>query len=298
MGILDLPGPQFLSLYLGLLGIAGPVAIFLRHWLRRPGGSVDVRFLKLRPFEIGYLAGGDRQAVSAMVASLAKDNVVTVGEREPTIIVAGPLPAGSDTVERALLGLLGTGPTTIERTTEAATSTLMPVRRKLMDLGLLIPERASWMPRVIPALVLVAVLLLGIAKIMIGVSRDRPVGFLVGLCLLVAGGATWLLVAGPQRSLLGDKVLDRLRSANAGLQQTAAVKPDRLSSDDLGLAVGLFGASAIATGPMGDLSRAMTHERAKQTDRRGHSSCSSCGSGCGGGSCGGGCGGGCGGCGS
>ena len=296
MGILDLPGPEFLAAYLGIVAIAAPVAMLLRRWLRLPRGSVDVRFLGLRPFEIGYLAEGEHRAISAMVASLAKDQVITFGETKPTIVVAGPLPPGSDTVERELLGLLGTGPTTIERTSEAATSTLMPVRRKLMELGLLIPESSAWVPRVVPALVLVAVLLLGLAKMAVGISRDRPVGFLVALCMLVAGGAAWLLTAGPRRSLLGDNVLDQLRLANAGLQQTAWVKPDRLSSADLGLAVGLFGATALVNGPMGDLGQAIAHRRMKD-DRHG-SGCSSCSSGCGGGSCGGGCGGGCGGCGS
>jgi uncharacterized protein (TIGR04222 family) len=295
VGVLDLPGPDFLGLYVALLAVAAPVALLLRKLLRRPGGNVDARFLSLRPFEVGYLAGGELQAVSALVASLAQQKLITVTKgTKPTVVVAGPLPRGADNVEHELYQLLGTGPTTLERTSYAATRVLEPLRRKLMGLGLLSPESGQWAPRVVPALVLLAVLILGLAKVVVGISRDRPVGFLVTLCLLVSGGIFWLLVTGPRRSLLGDTVLERLRAANSGLQQTASIKPDRLSSDDLALAVGLFGASAIATGPMGDLGQAMKHRRETSSGR----SCSSCSSGCGGGSCGGGCGGGCGGCGS
>lgn len=296
MGVLDLTGPEFLALYAALLAVAAPVVVLLRRVLRRPSGNIDIRFLSLRPVEVAYLAGGERQAVGALVASLAQQKLVTVRKgTEPVVVVAGPLPPGADSVERELLQLLGTGETTLERTSGAATRVLEPLRRKLTQLGLLIPDSAIWMPRVVPALVLVAVLLLGLANVLVGISRDRPVGYLVALSLLVAGATVWILVAGPRRSLLGDSVLKRLRAANAGLQQTASVKPDRLSSDDLALAVGLFGANAIATGPMGDLGQAMKHRR--ESTGLSHS-CSSCSSGCGGGSCGGGCGGGCGGCGS
>lgn len=289
MGILDLPGPDFLALYVTLLAIAAPVTVLLRQWLRPPRGKVDIRFLSLRPLEVAYLAGGEHQAVSAVVASLAQQKLVTVTEgTKPSVVVAGPVPAGADSVEQGLLQLLGTETTTIERISGAATRVLEPLREKLTQLGLLIPDSAQWIPRLVPALVLLAVLALGVVKVVIGISRDRPVGFLVTLCLVVAGAIAWLLVTGPRRSLLGDWVLDRLRAANTGLQQTASVKPDRLSSDDLALAVALFGASAITSGPMAALGRAMTYRSQPAT--------SGCSSGCGGGSCGGG--GGCGGCGS
>lgn len=295
MGVLDLPGPDFLALYAAVLAVAGPVALLLRRLLRRPSGNVDLRFLSLRPVEVAYLAGGEQQAVSALVASLAQQKLITVKHgTEPTVVVAGPLPHGADAVERELYNLLGTGPTTIERTSSAASRVLAPLQRKLMELGLLIPESDKWPPRLIPASVLGAVLVLGLAKVVVGISRDRPVTLLVVLCALVTAGIIWLLATGPRRSVLGDTVLNRLRAANAGLQETASVKPDRLSSEDLALAVGLFGANAIATGPMGDLGLAMKHRR--ETSSR--SNCSSCSSGCGGGSGGGGCGGGCGGCGS
>jgi uncharacterized protein (TIGR04222 family) len=164
--------------------------------------------------------------------------------------------------------------------------------RRLRERGLLMRDDDAWKPRAIPGSLFLLLLLFGLAKIGIGVSRDRPVTLLAVLCVLTAGMAALHWVRTPERSRRGDRALDVLKLRNVALQYTAAREPSRLAPNDLALAVGLYGAGVIATGPLADVH--LTLRRQQQTTTDGSSSgsgCSSSSSGCGGGCGGGGCGG-------
>jgi len=156
--------------------------------------------------------------------------------------------------------------------------------------------------------------LFGLTKVFLGVARDRPVGFLIALLILTLIVAVAFLGKRPFRSRRGDALLGRLRQDNAALEYAAGRSVHRLADSDLVLALGLFGLSALAAGP---LRHAYTSLLAARLWARVPawsswrspivlscgSSCASFsgsggGGGCGGGGCGGGCGGGgCGGCG-
>jgi hypothetical protein len=93
----------------------------------------------------------------------------------------------------------------------------------------------------------------------------------------------------PFRSRRGDKALRVLRKRNMGLRQTVVAKPSRVAPDDLSLAVALYGASVLQTGPLVALRQALRPPPSNDSSS-GSSSCSSsggCGGGCGGGGCGG-----------
>jgi hypothetical protein len=93
----------------------------------------------------------------------------------------------------------------------------------------------------------------------------------------------------PFRSRRGDNALRELRSRNMGLRQTVVAKPSRVAPDDLSLAVALYGASVLQTGPLVALRQALRPPPSNNSSS-GSSSCSSgggCGGGCGGGGCGG-----------
>jgi len=157
------------------------------------------------------------------------------------------------------------------------------------------PERAL-LARLVPALLMAMVLVLGIAKVIVGISRNRPVIFLVFLCI-----ATMILVAvfgklPAVRTRSGDRLMASLRRRNSALQATARSAPQNLADTDLALAIALFGPAVLASGALRDLRQALWPVN---TSWEGGSSCggASCGGG-GGGCSGGGCGGGgCGGCG-
>src|SRR5207244_1758807 len=115
------------------------------------------------------------------------------------------------------------------------------------------------------------------------------------------GAASAFFATRPHRTRRGDLVLSRLKHENAALEFAAKRSGRMLSDGDLAMALGLFGMSILAAGPLANAYRALQPPKPASTSWS--SSCSSgaaCGgAGCGGGGgCGGGCGGGgCGGCG-
>lgn len=296
MRILDLAGPQFLGLYVVLLVVAWTIAHVARNLLRPPRDAVDAMSLALKPVEIGYLADGEKQALDAAMTSMAQRKLLAVDPARRSIAVVAAPPTDADSLERRLYTFFGKNGRTIENARAEATPLFAPMRERLTRAGFLIPDEYRWMARWIPSLLLGAVLALGVAKVKIGVSRDRPVGFLVLLCALTGGEALRLLVKAPQRSIRGDNALAAFRAGNEGLHVTAMVKPDRVPPEDMALAVGLYGAHIIRTGPMSELGTLLDPPPrvTSSLSSGGGGSCSSCSSS----SCGGGCGGGgCGGCG-
>jgi hypothetical protein len=128
--------------------------------------------------------------------------------------------------------------------------------------------------------------MLGAIKIVIGLSRHKPVAALVVLCVISVFVACVAVGRAVHRSRRGDRALAKLQQANSGLAYQADRRAHELSGDDLVLALGTYGMSLIATGPLAELPKALQPPSGS--------------SGCGGGGCGGGgggCGGGCGGCG-
>jgi uncharacterized membrane protein YgcG len=182
-------------------------------------------------------------------------------------------------------------------------------RRRLSQKGLVLDEHRAVPVRLLPSLVYGAFLLLGAAKIFVGLSRGRPVMFLV---LLAALGALGLLVLGsrPWRTRLGDTTLKALREEHQALRTTAMAgdASQALDGRELALAVGLFGPAMLV--PLGysglrktlhptssgwsegDSSGGSDCSSYSDGDSGSSSSCSSGGSSCGGGGGCGGCGGG------
>jgi hypothetical protein len=137
-----------------------------------------------------------------------------------------------------------------------------------------------------PRLLAATWIALGVAKICVGLSRHRPVGFLT--MLVIASLFALPLVRLPRRTYRGDRVLKLRTAAAGGLRYTAMSAPELLTADELALAFALFGAGGVAGAIIGLLP---SHARmvAAQAAASSDSSCSS--GGCGGGGCGGGCGG-------
>ena len=159
---------------------------------------------------------------------------------------------------------------------------------RLEELKLLETSDTSFASRWAPTLLMAAVFILGAAKVIVGVSRDKPVGFLVVMCIVAAVAAA-LLLRPIVRTLRGERLLRRLRGERRDLKSSQELLSRPPQDVAWGLAHFGIGAMAMSTGAGADLYRWMTPQ----------TSGSGCGgtTGCGGDGGGGGCGGGCGGCG-
>jgi len=289
MNLLDLPGPDFLGVYVMLLLAAAGVALFLRWWLRVPA-EVATEGRDLPPYEAAYLAEGDQGVLRSALATLVHRGAIAVDatsrQLRPQETPKADLRRSG--IEQKVFAAFGGASATIENLKNKVG--FPELRQKLQGLGWVLKPGALARVQLVSIVPLAVVLLLGVAKILIGLDRNRPVEYLVILVLCAVAGTGALLLKLPLRTRAGDRVLSRLRGAMAALGTTAAHSVDMLAPEDLALAVGLFGVEALAQGPLAELGRALKPPRS--------ASSGGCGSGgCGGGGGGGGCGGGCGGCG-
>ena len=299
---LEMTGPQFLKFYVILMIVAAIVARLLKRALVSPRWT-DSRHINLDPYEAAYLRGGARQAVDAAIAMLAQRQLLKVSKTARTVSTTAPLPAGAHWFERAVHQTIS--PSSGRQINDIRSSSLLEphtdrLAEQLKQRGL-IPDDTRWqMARVVSGLLMLAVLALGVMKVFVGVSRHRPVGFLVFLCI-ITGIITMIVInSRPARTRLGEQALTQLRGESAALQMAARTRPELLASGDVALAIGLFGIEALAftNDTWTDLRAALrpppSTSSGSSSSSCGGSSCSSssCGS-----SCGGGCGGGCGGCG-
>jgi uncharacterized protein (TIGR04222 family) len=291
VGILDLGGPEFLAAYVPILIGALIVGAFVRR-LASPRLDSGKPMPALSSIEAAYLAGGPRQALAALVTSVAQRKLITFDEKTRSVsLVAGAGPP-EDPFERQLVGLIGQRSPTLTNIESRADELFGQLRDRLKNLGLLVPDERHRIPQVLIVAVVGGALALGAAKLVVGLSRGRPVGIL--LILLVGGVVAMvkLLSDLPERSALGDEVLKRLRHSSAGLELSTSRSPDRLAPNDLALAVALYGPELITVGSIAVLAQSLRPKpRVAESGFFSDVSSSSCGSSCGG--CGGG---GCGGC--
>ena len=280
--LLDWQGPAFLGLYTALLAAAGLTALVLRWALTGSAEGPSAADWRLSVEEQAALNGGGGLALVAALARLVGGGALEVDRKTRRFRAAtdeSPVPLHR-TILRAAAAPGGAKLETIQR---RAGFSLGEMEATLRRRRLWVEEARMPLVRAIPFAVFVAPLLLGGAKVAVGLSRGRPVGFLLLECALGLGLALAFLVP-PKRSRYGDRVLAELRDR-------------RPSSGDLALGVALFGLVALEGTAHADLRAAIV----PVGDASGSGGASGCGSGCGGGgsSCGGGgCGGGgCGGCG-
>ncbi|MEU8638319.1 TIGR04222 domain-containing membrane protein [Amycolatopsis sp. NPDC048633] len=302
-----IPGPLFAGLYLGLLLVpAAYAAVRTRLLLRgRAGGAPE------RAEELALLTGGRTRAGEFVVARLLEHQIIRMDGTGRVHRVRG---SASDDLGRAALVRIsktGTAVSTVCREVWHHPA-LVDLEHGLIARGLLVDARKVRLTWVFTAVAYWALVVFGVVRLIAGSSTGHPVGFLLGLLLLLG------LVAA---------IFVTTRTANApevkatAAGRAAAREAERAGSLTSGSA-GAVAAGGFAGHPDKDVrlavSRSTVVSATRSSSRRGRwaaagggggfvgfyggSSCgggggSSCGGGGGGGGCGGGGGGGGGGCG-
>jgi uncharacterized protein (TIGR04222 family) len=296
MNPLDLSGPDFLRVY-ALLAVAAVAAGFV---LRRfaegfsvPGAPDSA---SLAAHEAAYLRGGLDGVAETTLAALIRRGAIASDDAGKGLVLASPAGAAASNnwLESRVLASFDSGaslPATVMRDSVAGAGVRLvePLERQ----GLAFSEDQRRSLGLAFCLPMVALLVLGVAKIAVGLSRGRPVSILVVFCIATAIAALAMFGRRPIVTPGGRTALRRARAHNEALRETASRRTANLSPDDVAMAVGLFGLDAIADPSMHALRRQL---HPPESSTAGTSSCgssgsgSSCSSGCGGG-------GGCGGCG-
>ncbi|WP_293063633.1 MULTISPECIES: TIGR04222 domain-containing membrane protein [unclassified Moorena] len=280
---LNFTGPLFLRFYLLLVSAAVVLAYGLRWYLRQPASAPYGKSVSLDAYETGYLVGGQQRAVDTAIVNLVQSGHLKPVPEYRGLELVNPLVYKNDPLEFKIDNGARTGKT-ITPIRRAARSATNQIRDRLIDLNLLLTEDQGKLAQQYPALPIFAVLLLGITKIIVGISRDKPVGFLIILCVMTAIIGWRFLVVPVNRSRYGDSVLGNLRATHGMLRNPK-------DKSQLALAFALFGTTVLNQYGLEDLLKVFN-----PPSHSGNSGGFG-GGGCGGGGGGGGCGGGCGGCG-
>lgn len=277
---LDWTAEPFLVLYVTLVAAAFIFAIVQDRRLRRGGGPPPARDLDL--LELAWLTGGEERAASTVMLALLNSGAARL--RSPVVfggLRGAPqldvddrsvvLPAAFEPFRGAVRGAV-----TLEQGIALLAPRLEPTRRMLVRLGLIPSEETRAQMRRLVVFVFGTVVALGLAKVGVGHSRDKPVGFLILLIVLTlaVGVSFYIAQAHPRRTASGDAALERTRQRHA----RAASSPH---GSELLFAYALTGPAVLAGTHLAEFQRLQR--------KSGNGPDSSCGcSGDGGGGCGGG----------
>lgn len=288
-------GPTFLVIY-GVLAAVVLVACLLR---RRSLVNAPLRAkrpipdIASRPHDVAYLNEGAELAVFSALSSLRLRNLIS--STAGTVQAVGRIEPGADELERAIHFTAGTP---VHRTRlpmhRPVQAALAASEQRLVDAGLLLSERQRREIRSV-GLWMLAVLGLGLLRLLAGIAEAKPVGLLVAAMMIVGVAALGLFGKVTRRTGLGDRALVDLQTGHHAL--SPASKPDWTVYGPVGaaLGIGIFGTSALWASDPALADELATHRMAtggssSGTDGGGGGD-SGGGGGCGGGGCGGGCGG-------
>ena len=280
----DLRGPEFLVFYPVFCVIIFSVAGYLRWKLREPSECVSE--LPEDPYEIAWLAGRGRSVAIGAIANLLSAESIGVLPGERRLHAITPPAPGTHPIDRFVYGKIDDeGHLRVHSIVSAISEVAEPLEHSLRERGLVLDRLTRSQAFFYPATLALLPLLVGVIKIFVGISRDRPVGILIVLCLVTAAVYSMLFVPTPIRSRNGDAALQALR------EQHAERKAKLLAAkDQWPLLVALYGVESFASTPLAPLIPLFSAAGTSSGGDGGSCSGSGCGgggsSGCGG--CGGG----------
>jgi len=231
---LDWTAAPFLELFLLLMILSLIATTVLRGKLRDYG---QARAQSPSAFDLAYLAGNATRCADAGIAQLLADEVVVWDGAAGKLKIQGPtsrLEPPLDAIARCIAA--DGSPDRVVKRCEVA---LQPVKKSLQARGLCLDDASAWRVRSLSTLPVLLVCGLGGAKIMVGISRAKPVGFLIVLTIMMVIAALLFLLIKPTRTRAGDLALK-----DAKQKQARALRAPR--KQEIGIAVALLGTAALS----------------------------------------------------
>jgi len=245
MNPLDWTGPQFLGFYAMFLVAAFIVAWVWKHALNQPAAAPEPPELDLDPYQTAMLEGPDA-AVRGAVVALVHGGSLRCEDDE--LRVAAPLPGGAMHLERAVYRSVDEQRSSLGGLREDVEGELRRLEKSLRERGFLRTPEQDERYKSHPWLFFLVALGLGVAKVMVGVSRDRPVGYLVGLLFVAFVVGLSLRLFHSRRTRRGERALALLRLRHEALLHSASAEGSAgaMRPRELALAAGLFGVGVLS----------------------------------------------------
>jgi len=281
MNVFDWRGPDFLGFFAVVCAAGFALAFWLRWALRMPSAGNSHDLPELDGYDTAYLNGGRVLAVNTAIANLVNQKALRVDPKEKQIDTIGIEPNLEHPIEQAVYAAAESG----ARIGDVRQFAKPKIERLVDDLkarGLVVGDAQARKAIAIPLILSLAVLTVGVVKLLIGLNRGKPIGILAAMLIVFFVISLIAFARWPLRSRYGDEVLRKLQARHIG-SRTLGKRVSSIPATEFAMVVGLFGLTALAGTDLADL---------RQDLQPPSGSASGCG-----GSCGGGCGGGCGGCG-
>lgn len=307
---LDWTGPEFLSLYVVLLGLAIVASWLGVMWLVNSGQNYEFRpgaNDALHPIDVGWMHGGNPRAIECALVELVQQDAVSIDGQK---IIAGKnidryraKHRVSDLIHQSVASSgAGRDYRVVSRDAIVGIESL---RQNLVEKGLLLDWSQRTAAAALPLAFFGSLLGLGAAKAVVGITRGKPIEFLILLLILTVVVLAIFLIKSPRFTLAGKQLLNKLqrqvKQDPRVLSAQSEANAPTTDNESLLWSTAFVGTAALAGTPLFDLSSYFSQRRppANSSGGCGTSGCGGGGggSGCGGGGSGCGGGGGCGGCG-
>ena len=296
---LDLHGAAFLTLFVMLMPVAFVLSFLLGRFLV-PDGPTILPERITDPYSIAFLGGGPQRHFQAILARFFEAGLVdfTVSNKSGGKVKRTNKALSTEVeLSPAENRCLSAIPVSSYESVADVRSSLKPVfdglKEDLSIKGLLLTQPQRFAVQLVAGLPVLVLIALGIAKIFVGLSRDKPVLFLLFLLIACVVFLVLRLTKVRRRTKAGETMWQQLQSQEKEVKQRLATSQSDDAATMIPLAVALMGTSAMASASADfrTYEKAMTMANSGGTNSSGGCG-AGCGSGCGGGGCGG-----CGGCG-
>jgi uncharacterized protein (TIGR04222 family) len=237
-----IPSHTFLMIYL----VAAAVLVVLAVYAVVSGftGRTDAPTTQLSPEEVGYLAGGRRQAYLTALAALRAQGLVT-GAGTGRIIATPRYGQPLSELQQAILEASAGGARTSAVLTDLRVKAALDhLRTTLQQYGLLASQGRMRMARLLPRLVKL-LLLIGILRFAFGFMSGRPVRDLFLTMVVLALVGVIVRFAGRTRTPAGSQLIRNLRTENEHLRESANPSWATYGAMGAGMSVALFGATSM-----------------------------------------------------
>ncbi|MEI6234992.1 MAG: TIGR04222 domain-containing membrane protein, partial [Planctomycetota bacterium] len=291
---LDYTGPDFL-VFFSILCASAIIGLLVFQFSMRSPGGLPPEQPNLSPDEIAFLAGFEARYVQTQVARLMRDGVLVIDPKRKVLAAdtANKPDRKLEPHDRALVNYFKTS-FKIRDAHFVVKPQLEAIRARLCDLGLMVSGVSIVFGRLVTAGVLGAVMALGGIKVIVGLNRHKPFGYLIIMLLVMAVITIAMLIrlGRDTRTRRGDAVLETLQSTKNHYRKSL---PKSVDTEDYVLALALFGPVILRSSEQASIERFLlpAEQSYNGSSGSGGSSCSggggsSCsGSSCGGGGCGG-----------
>lgn len=206
------PDYGILSLFSVLWAACVVAGIAIRQSIRRPSRD-HADLASIDPTEIGYLAGGARRAGDSALATLAAQDMIKLSKDFPVKVWAtNPPHEFLAPFEARLCHLVGSQSSyDIKELRSRIARQLEPVRDRLVERDLIVPEGRQRLARFLPLGLALIVPLIGLFRVVAGLIVGQPFGFMLVFVFLATPISFWLFWKPPLRTAAGDRVFADLR---------------------------------------------------------------------------------------